>query len=254
MSVHVFASSQATSSSITGAGYVLFVLGGLAAATAVQDLYERAYAMPSRGSRTCHARRSGWQWSSGSPSWQVRAGPHLGDAGGPILLGLIGLVALVAFWWFTMWFLLAGRVSGARSSLPAVATAICWVGMELVFRLTFSNTVISDYDKYGAIGVVFGAHVVADRDRSGDHPRCDRRGGLARPWPLARGSLQAAAEAQRADLSYAKTTVRAPFDQHAILQMPTQALPRARCARCRVRSAPGPRPTRRGRRPRCPER
>ena len=108
---HVFASSQATSSSITGAGYVLFVLGGLAAATAVQDLYERAYAMPSRGIKDMPRQAVWLAVVVGFAVLAGWAGPHLGDAGGPILLGLIGLVALVAFWWFTMWFLLAGRVS-----------------------------------------------------------------------------------------------------------------------------------------------
>jgi membrane protein len=54
-----------------------------------------------------------------------------------------------------MWFLLAGRISW-RNLLPAaVATAVCWLGMEAVFSVIFSGTVISDDKKYGPIGVVF---------------------------------------------------------------------------------------------------
>jgi membrane protein len=39
---HLFASSSSTSGAVTGFGYVLFILGGIAAATALQELYERA--------------------------------------------------------------------------------------------------------------------------------------------------------------------------------------------------------------------
>ena len=207
---HVFASSQATSSSITGAGYVLFVLGGLAAATAVQDLYERAYGLPSRGIKDMPRQAVWLAVVVGFAVLAGWAGPHLGDAGGPVLLGLIGLVALVAFWWFTMWFLLAGRVSARGRPLRGRDRHL--LGGDgarlppdvLQHRDLRLRQVRRDRRR-------LRAHVVADRDRSGDHPRCDRRGGLARPRPLVRGSLQAAAEAQRADLSYAKTTVRAPL-------------------------------------------
>lgn len=46
-------------------------------------------------------------------------GPKLHDGGGPILLGAIGLAAVTAFWWFSIWLLLGGRLSsgGSRSSL-----------------------------------------------------------------------------------------------------------------------------------------
>ena len=72
-----------------------------------------------------------------------------------MLLGFIGLVALTGFWWFTMWFLLAGRVPWRPLFPAAVATAVCWVGMEAVFSVIFSGMVISNYKTYGLIGVVF---------------------------------------------------------------------------------------------------
>jgi membrane protein len=50
---------------------------------------------------------------------------------------------------------LAGRVHWRALMPSAIATAVFWVGMELVFRATFSNTVIANDKKYGAIGVVF---------------------------------------------------------------------------------------------------
>ena len=64
-------------------------------------------------------------------------------------------MALTGFWWFTIWFLLAGRISWRDLFPAAVATAVFWVGMEAVFSVIFSGTVISDDKKYGPIGVVF---------------------------------------------------------------------------------------------------
>lgn len=42
-------SPSATSGAITGLGYVVFILGGIAAAAAIQELYERAFDLESRG-------------------------------------------------------------------------------------------------------------------------------------------------------------------------------------------------------------
>ena len=72
-----------------------------------------------------------------------------------MLLGVLGLVVLTGFWWFTIWFLLAGRISWRDVFPAAVATAVFWLGMEAVFSVIFSGMVTSDDTKYGPIGVVF---------------------------------------------------------------------------------------------------
>jgi membrane protein len=47
---HLFASSAATAGAVVGtASMVFFVLGGIAAATALQEVYERAFELPRRG-------------------------------------------------------------------------------------------------------------------------------------------------------------------------------------------------------------
>jgi membrane protein len=84
-----------------------------------------------------------------------RAGPGLHGAGGPVLLAVTALVALTGFWWFTMWFLLAGRIPWRTLFPAAIATAVFWVAMEAVFSVIFSGMVISDNQTYGPIGVVF---------------------------------------------------------------------------------------------------
>ena len=45
----LFASSTATSNAVTGTAWLFFVLGGIAAATAIQQLYERAFDLDTRG-------------------------------------------------------------------------------------------------------------------------------------------------------------------------------------------------------------
>ena len=151
----LFTSSTATSNAVTGTAWLFFVLGGIAAATAVQQLYERAFDLDTRGMKDL-LRRLIWLVALvGCSILAGWAGPGLRDAGGPVLLGVLGLAALTAFWWFTMWFLLAGRVSWRDLFPAAVATGVCWLGMAVVFSIIFSSTVISDDKKYGPIGVVF---------------------------------------------------------------------------------------------------
>ena len=76
-------------------------------------------------------------------------------AGGPVLFGIVVLVAFTGFWWFAMRFLLGGRITWRRLFPSAVATGLCWLGMVAVFSATFSGMVISSYNRYGPIGVVF---------------------------------------------------------------------------------------------------
>jgi membrane protein len=69
---------------------------------------------------------------------------------------IVNVPAVIGVWWFTMWFLLAGRVPWRRLYPCAVATGAFWLGMYAVFSVIFSGMVISYDQKYGPIGVVFG--------------------------------------------------------------------------------------------------
>jgi membrane protein len=152
---NLFAPSSSTASAITATGYVLFIVGGIAGATAIQDLYERVFDLTRRGMKDT-PRRLLWLGVAVAGALLVDwAGPHLRSSGGPVLFGVIALAALTVFWWFTMWFLLAGRVPWGELFPAAVATASFWIGMQIVFSFTFSDMVISNQKKYGPIGVVF---------------------------------------------------------------------------------------------------
>lgn len=150
---HLFASSTATSAAITGTSWIFFVLGGVAAASTVQTLYQRVF----------QVRPGKWDkllalaWLALVVGWSAlgTAVGHGFRESAPALWWIINVPAMICFWWFTMWSLLAGRVAWRRLLPCAVATGLFWIGMLVVFHFTFSGMVISSYQEYGPIGVVF---------------------------------------------------------------------------------------------------
>jgi membrane protein len=153
---HLFASSAATASAVVGtASMVYFVLGGIAAATALQQIYEQAFDLPHRGMSTIPHRLAVLGVLLASSLLTGWAGPGLRHAGGPVLLAAAGLVWSTGFWWLAMHILLAGRISWRELLPAAVATGVLYVAMEVFFSFFLSGMVISNDQKYGPIGIVF---------------------------------------------------------------------------------------------------
>jgi membrane protein len=151
---HLFASSTATSASVTGAAWVVFILSGLATTTAIQVLYQRIFDLDLRGARDTPRKMVWLGLLAGALFLGNWAGPWLHRVW-PVLAWIAGAVAFTGGWWFTMWFLLGGRVSW-RTLLPiAVTTALLFMAMLGVFSGIFSGMVISNTRQYGPIGTVF---------------------------------------------------------------------------------------------------
>jgi membrane protein len=144
-----------TSSAVSGLSWAILVLGGVGAATAIQELYERVFEVEGRGLRDTPRRVI---WIAAAVGAALATGwvqPAIARAGGPALFAVVSLLGGTAFWWFSMWLLLSGR-RGWRELFPsAVATGICWLGMVIAFRLTMSSTITAQYNRYGSIGVLF---------------------------------------------------------------------------------------------------
>lgn len=150
-----FTSPTATSAAVSDLSWVFFILGGISAAAAIQELYERVFEAKGRGFRNTPQRVVWLGAAIGAIFLEAWMYPWLSSIGGPVLVAAASAVGATAFWWFSMWLLLAGRL-GWRELFPsALATGICWFGMALLFRLTMSSSITSDSRKYGSIGVVF---------------------------------------------------------------------------------------------------
>ncbi|MFI1715721.1 YhjD/YihY/BrkB family envelope integrity protein [Streptomyces sp. NPDC053513] len=150
----LFTSDAATSAAVTGLSWVFFVLSGIAVASSLQKLYQQMFQLRPRGARD---RLRALVWLVLVVGWTA-----LGTATGPgfyekapVLWWIIIVPAFIAFWWFTMWFLLAGRVAWRKLLPCAVATGSFWIGMLIVFHFVFSGMVTGYDEKYGPIGVVF---------------------------------------------------------------------------------------------------
>jgi membrane protein len=152
----LFASSAATVSAVVGTASIVFLLlGGIAAATALQEIYEQVFDLPHRGTSFIPRRVAWLGLLIGTSLLTGWAGPGLHHVGGPVLLAAAGLVWAMGFWWLTMWILLAGRIAWRKLFPSAFGTGVLYVAMEVVFSLVFSAMVISNERKYGPIGVIF---------------------------------------------------------------------------------------------------
>jgi membrane protein len=152
---HLFASASATSNAVTGLSWVFFILAGIAAATALQRLYQRVFAQDPRGPQDTLRAVIWLVLDAGWFTLNTSVAPWF-RASAPVLWWIVNIAAVIGFWWFTMWFLLGGRVGWRRLYPCAVATGAFWLGMYAVFSVIFSGMVISYDQKYGPIGIVFG--------------------------------------------------------------------------------------------------
>ena len=150
---HLFASSSATSAAITGTSWVWFVLSGVAAASAIQALYLRVFQLrPVKWDKP-----RAFVWLTLAVGWSIlgTAAAHTFYTSAPVAWWIVNIAGFIAFWWFTMWFLLGARVTWRRLMPCAVATGVFWIGMLVFFHILFSGMVTGSYQEYGPIGVVF---------------------------------------------------------------------------------------------------
>jgi len=155
----LFRSSPAHSAAGVATALIFAAVGTMAVASSLQVIYERVFGQPHRGWKdvlrfaTWAAVLFGFLVADSVISDSVHA------VAGPIGQGLVTYAGVTIFFWWTMHFLLAGRVSGRRLLRPAALTALLWIGLELFSSAYFSSSIIDDSRLYGPIGVVFSLMV-----------------------------------------------------------------------------------------------
>ena len=135
---------------------LLFAAGGtMAVAGSLRVIYERVFGLPHRGWKD-FPRLVTW---AGVLFGVLVAESVINDpvhaAVGPVGQGLVTYVGVAGFFWWTMHFLLAGRVRWRQLVRPAILTGLFWIGLELFSAAYFSSAIVSDSRLYGTIGVVF---------------------------------------------------------------------------------------------------
>jgi membrane protein len=136
-------------------GFLFCFAGVVAVVSSLQLIYERIFGQEPRGWRNLPR---GIVWLLALLALLVTEGvinrPVKHDAGVAVL-DLVGVVTTTLFFWWTLHFLLAGRVAWRRLGRPALTSGVLWLGFGLFSSVYFSPLVVSDSKTYGTIGVVF---------------------------------------------------------------------------------------------------
>jgi membrane protein len=129
----------------------------LAVASSLQQIYEKVFGQDHRGIREL-GRLLAWIVVLGMAvvAESLAERPVSTVTGGGWLAPLVTVGIMTPFFWWTMHFLLAGRVPW-RTLLPsAVITGVLYGALGVFSRFYFSGTIISDSKTYGTIGAIFG--------------------------------------------------------------------------------------------------
>jgi membrane protein len=154
---HLFTSSPAVLNVATLTSLLFVTAGTLAVASSLQQIYEKAFRQDPRGMRDLYRLPIWVVVLCAAVALEGIAGRPVRNApGGIVLAELVTFAVMTPFFWWTMHFLLAGRVPWRKLLLPAIATGFCFAGLGVFSKFYFSSTIISDSRTYGTIGAVFG--------------------------------------------------------------------------------------------------
>jgi len=154
---HLFTSSPAVLNVATLTSLLFVTAGTLAVASSLQQIYEKAFRQDPRGMRDLYRLPIWVVVLCAAVAFESIVGRPVRDAtGGAVLAELVTFAVMTPFFWWTMHFLLAGRVPWRKLLLPAIATGFCFAGLGVFSKFYFSSTIISDSRTYGTIGAVFG--------------------------------------------------------------------------------------------------
>ena len=154
---HLLTSSPAVLNVATFTSLLFVTAGTLAVASSLQQIYEKAFRQDHRGMRDMYRLAIWTVVLCAAVALESVVGRPVRDLpGGVVWAEFVTFAVMTPFFWWTMHFLLAGRVSWRKLFLSAIATGAFYVGLGVFSKFYFSSTIISDSRTYGTIGAIFG--------------------------------------------------------------------------------------------------
>jgi membrane protein len=154
---HLITSAPATVNAATITSLIFVTAGMFAVASSLQQIYEKAFGQDHLGLRDWY-RLLAWivVLCAAVVLESVAAGAARNAPAGGWLAPLVTVAIMAPFFWWTMDFLLAGRVPWSKLLPSAIVTGIFYGGLGVFSRFYFSGTIISDSKTYGTIGAILG--------------------------------------------------------------------------------------------------
>jgi membrane protein len=151
----LFRKSPTHSAGPIALGLIVAFAGTMTVVHSLQVIYEQVFDQPHRGWRDLPRFVV---WVAVLLGVLIAAGVYdnpVRSAAGPVVRGLLSVAVVTVFFWWTMHFLIAGRVPWRQLVRPAFATSLFWVGLALFSSIYFSSAIVSEHRLFGTIGVVF---------------------------------------------------------------------------------------------------
>jgi membrane protein len=153
---HLLTSAPASLNVATVTSLLFVAAGTLAVASSLQQIYEKVFHQDHLGVRGQYRLLIWVVVLCVVVVFESLVGRPVRDtSGGTGLVELVTFAIWAPFFWWTMHFLLAGRVPWRRLLPSAILTGAFYVGLGVFSKFYFSSTIISDSRTYGTIGAVF---------------------------------------------------------------------------------------------------
>jgi membrane protein len=153
---NLFTSSPASLNVATATSLVFLFAGMIAVASSLQQIYEKVFHQDHRGIRGVYRLLIWIVVLCVAVAFESVVGKAVRNvSAGGWLAPLVTVAIATPFLWWTMHFLLAGRVPWRKLLPSAIVTGVFYGGLGVFSRFYFSDAIISDSKTYGTIGAVF---------------------------------------------------------------------------------------------------
>ena len=154
---HLLTSAPATLNAATATSLLFVAAGTLAVAGSLRQIYEKVFGQEHRGLRGAYRLLLWVVALCLVVALETVAGRPVRDASAGVgLVELLTFAIWAPFFWWSMHFLLAGRVRWRRLLPSAIFTGAFYAGLGVFSKFYFSSTITSDSRTYGTIGAILG--------------------------------------------------------------------------------------------------